>query len=639
MLMVTLAIATLMLGACSAPLHDLAGGRKPTGVQGWESADTTEQRLGVRSVNHEDIQLLGIGGIADYVYAFYFTYGEAHGLVGIVARFFEHGATSRQSWPKEGPTTRDGSQTGDASTTVYATDNDQFSGLVVADVSSAGQTWQLVASGFVQFSSRIGLGLAGACGNETSTFEPTYLHVRLVDDGVNLGDSPSQPSPLPSPSPAPAPSPNPDPMPDPNPGPKSQTKYELDSTANFLNPERGFHSDVNLFDGTGLDDVRGHGYSLVRSYVRLDDFRSGPISSAFLSNLRTGLQQLRSSGVKVVLRFSYNFGYAPDAPLDIVLQHIDQLEPILREYADVISVMQAGFIGAWGEWHESTNGLTSTSSMRAIADALLDALPTSRMIQLRVPAYRRDVVGEPSGQVDMFDGSAEARIGFVNDCFLSSANDAGTYSGNQTKDRNEAADYSRYTVTGGETCSVDYPNSRQDCSVALRELANFHWDYLNSGYYPGVLNRWRAQGCYGEIERRLGYRLALQTGAATSGVNPGGVLTLDLTVRNDGFGKVYNPRPIDIVLRNIATGEVRVVRAVNDARKLLPLAGEALSIRLSVSLPSNLPAGEYALLLSLPDAASTLAGDIRYNVRLANIGTWEAGTGLNNLGLTIQVHD
>lgn len=372
--------------------------------------------------------------------------------------------------------------------------------------------------------------------------------------------------------------------------------------------------------------------------MRLDDYRTNPtLPSSLLNAVRSGLDKVRAGGVKVVPRFAYNFGQAPDASLDVVLEHIKQVAPILEEHSDVIAVLHAGFIGAWGEWHGSTNGLTTPANKKAIGEALLAALPDTRMIQVRAPFHRRDIVGAPSSQIEAFGASGQARIGFLNDCFLSSDSDAGTYGGDQTRDRSEAKDFSRYTVTGGETCEIGYGTPRQKCDVALKELAEFHWDYLNADYYVNILNDWRTEGCFDEIERRLGYRIALQSGAATSRVAPGGVLSVDLRARNDGFGKVYNPRPIDLVLRNTASGEVTIMRAAADARPLLPLAGEARTIELSVSLPNDLAPGAYALLLSLPDAASTLAKDVRYSVRLANVGLWDDETGFHDLGLTVQV--
>lgn len=673
--MLTFFIATLLLAACSTTNSDLpTPDENPPVVETpqWESVDIGESNLGRTEYDSGEFKLQGIGDIAYEADAFHFTYRAASGNVGIAARLADHSATLPDSWAKAGLTVRGGLEPDAANVTIYATSNSQFTGLVVqarsaagqstrvlrsisqsaadapqwlrllrngsevlVDVSADGETWNTIVSGVeIEFTGKAYLGLAVASGEASTPIEATFRDVKLVD---GRGQAPVEPPPGPSPDPEPEPDPAPDPTPDPNPGPKASTTYQIDSRTDFLNPERGFHPEVNLIAGTGFDNVRGRGYTVVRSYVRLDDYRNSRIPTRLLNDLRNGFERARAAGVKVVLRFSYNFGNAQDAPLNRVLEHIEQLEPVLRENSDVIAVLQAGFIGAWGEWHGSTNGLTSAANKRTIGEALLAAMPDSRMVQVRAPFHRRDIVGSPSPSVDIFGSSGQARLGFKNDCFLSTDSDSGTYGGDQVRDRREAAETARYTVTGGETCAIGFPSPRQDCVVALDELAEFSWDYLNAGFHSGVLNRWRDQGCYDEISRRLGYRLGLVSGAVTESASPGDSITVDLRMRNDGFGKVYNPRPIDIVLRNTSTGATRALRAVADARRILPLAGETRDLQLSVRLPSDLPTGDYEVLLALPDFDSSLAGDVRYNIRLANVGTWESSTGLNALGLTTRV--
>jgi hypothetical protein len=102
---------------------------------------------------------------------------------------------------------------------------------------------------------------------------------------------------------------------------------------------------------------------------RLDDYRTSNIPAGVLSSYTTFFGLARSAGIKVIPRWSYNLGYQPDTTLAWVLTHIGQLGPIWRDNADVIACLQAGFIGAWGEWHSSRNGLTTASSMRARARA------------------------------------------------------------------------------------------------------------------------------------------------------------------------------------------------------------------------------------------------------------------------------
>ena len=119
--------------------------------------------------------------------------------------------------------------------------------------------------------------------------------------------------------------------------------------------------------------------TLVWIYFRLDNYRTKPLDQDGLNNIWSVFTTARSKGLKLVIRFAYNAGPGsttdanlanPDAPIELVLQHIDQLKPILVENADVIAVMQAGFVGHWGEWH-SSKYLHPLESRKAIMDALL----------------------------------------------------------------------------------------------------------------------------------------------------------------------------------------------------------------------------------------------------------------------------
>jgi len=146
------------------------------------------------------------------------------------------------------------------------------------------------------------------------------------------------------------------------------------SDEEFPNPERGLMVFINLAEKGDLSYLRGKGYSLVFANVSLAAFRGGPLAADFLAKLDQGFQRVRAAGLKIVLRFTYsgNIGDA-DAPKAIVLQHIAQLKPLLMSHGDVIAVLQAGFIGAWGEWHGSTHGNDNDGVRREVVTALLDA--------------------------------------------------------------------------------------------------------------------------------------------------------------------------------------------------------------------------------------------------------------------------
>ena len=55
----------------------------------------------------------------------------------------------------------------------------------------------------------------------------------------------------------------------------------------------------------------------------------------------------------------------------------------------------------------------------------------------------------------------------------------------------------------------------------------------------------------------------------------------------------------------------------------------------TLTVPSSLPAGSYALLLNLPDPL--LSTRPEYSIRLANQSTWDAATGMNSLLHTLTV--
>jgi hypothetical protein len=180
------------------------------------------------------------------------------------------------------------------------------------------------------------------------------------------------------------------------------------SAEDFPNPERGFYIQRTPIWRNGeriplrksdLIRARSQGMSMVRTYYLLEPYRNQPLSQPVIDALQADLSTAREAGVKIVLRFSYNFGIGePDAPLEQVLQHIDQLTPVIRNNADVIAFMEAGFIGAWGEWHNSTNNLIGSSGVndntRAITSRLLAALPPERAVAVRTPRYKQQLTGD-----------------------------------------------------------------------------------------------------------------------------------------------------------------------------------------------------------------------------------------------------
>lgn len=427
-------------------------------------------------------------------------------------------------------------------------------------------------------------------------------------------------------------------------------QYQADDT-DILNPERGFHKNADLIQGepVRLNWVREQGCTLVRSYVQLDAFRDRPLTPEFLAQLRAGLERVREAGLKVLPIFSYNFPtdadiqanrlkQAPDAPLPIVLEHLRQLKPVLTENEDIIAALELGFVGAWGEWHSSANGLDSPAKKKTIQLAILRALPKSRMMQLRYPADLMALYPQPLTAKQGGSGTRQARTGWANMCFLSNESDSGTYLPIETKSAKQAymEKMSAYVIVGGETCQITPGENRTDCPNAMAEMARFHYSYLNLDFFAPAIAKWEKEGCLPTIRQHLGYRLRLTEATLPRTGRPGDSLQIQLGIVNDGWAAPYNPRAVEIVLRAKADGTLHRLPLKVNPRQWQP-SPEARTITTRMALPADLPEGEYDLLLNLPDPLPSLHDRPEYSIHLANRDLWEPQTGFNHLNATIQV--
>ena len=257
----------------------------------------------------------------------------------------------------------------------------------------------------------------------------------------------------------------------------SPTVIYQQSSTDFLNPERGLQLDSNFTSDGSFSYIRSKGHTVSRAYIRLDEYRDRSLPPAFLERLDRQFQLARTSGIKIIPRFAYNFpkgnaNTAIDASLDMTLRHINQLKPILAKNADVIVTLQGGFIGAWGEWHNSSNGLDRPQPKAKILAALLTVLPPSRMVQLRYVNDIQTNYPQPLTRVAAFRGSRQARVAFKNDCFLSNQDDSGTYEPNRSTMKKYVSQIAPFVAVGGETCDVSPAQHRIGASEISLELFN-----------------------------------------------------------------------------------------------------------------------------------------------------------------------
>jgi Domain of unknown function (DUF4832)/Domain of unknown function (DUF4874)/Secretion system C-terminal sorting domain len=438
---------------------------------------------------------------------------------------------------------------------------------------------------------------------------------------------------------------------------QNTTVSYIASNVSLTNPDRGFYkftststSNYELLNQSTLTNYRLNSkITLIYREFSLASYKNSSIPQAYLANMQTDLNRIRNAGLKAIIRFTYSNSETAtikDASKSQILAHLQQLQPILAANVDVISLMQAGFIGAWGEWYYTSQaefggyGYNNTdltaanfTNRKAVVDAMLAALPNSRAVQIRTPDFKRSMYTTTSlTEATAFNKSNVARLGHFNDCFLASPDDFGTFE-NTIVEYPYLAQETKFLPMGGETCALNSP--RTDCASALFEMNRFHWSYLNLDYYPPVISEFTADNCFDEIQKKLGYHFELVSAILPQAVTLGTTLNVTLNIKNQGFAAPFNERKAYIVLKNSTTNQTFSILLNSDPRKWL--GPNTIIISQNLTLPSNITTGNYSMYLSLPDAEASLSNRPEYAIQMGNTNVWEAATGLNKLNHTINI--
>jgi hypothetical protein len=253
----------------------------------------------------------------------------------------------------------------------------------------------------------------------------------------------------------------------------------------------------------------------------------------------------------------------------------------------------------------------------------------------------------------------KARVGFHNDSvftgdeeeqntFFYCNSDNAAFVKNQIDWQHQDA---LFVPQGGET-GCPYDPEYGNCDNAILRLAERRFDVLNRGWCTETLQAWRDGGCYDEIAAKLGYRIRLISATlAQTTIKPGSTFNLQIKLINDGYGKIYNKRDFEVVLKHKSTGgEHFLPFSDHDPRFWLP--GEIQDIEFTTDIPATgMLDGEYDVFVFLPDPHPALRnvrivnrfGDPAvlywspYAIRLANEGVWDENSGYNDLLLDLTI--
>ena len=144
------------------------------------------------------------------------------------------------------------------------------------------------------------------------------------------------------------------------------------------------------------------------------------LSRGVLGKVAEAFSRLRMAGAKALFRFAYDRSMPGTHrySAETIVGHIGQLQPVMALNEDGLFVLQAGFIGSWGEWHSEIAEIhaNATAVTEIVEAELYTLLPPDRKLNVRVPVYklsgalRREMGGEPSRQQLRCSPSALGRV-------------------------------------------------------------------------------------------------------------------------------------------------------------------------------------------------------------------------------------
>ena len=374
---------------------------------------------------------------------------------------------------------------------------------------------------------------------------------------------------------------------------------------------------------------------------------TGPLSQTILSDMNTRIAAYAGTGVRVMPRFIYNFGptagrSAKDAPINVIAENVGQIAPVVLQNKDLIFALEAGFIGTWGEWHDSTNGNDTAKAQAIVLKEELSYFSGLFPILVRSPGDLIEYTGTLTPQ---------AGLGIHDDYYASASDDGGTF---DSCERNEGHCLSSYTASqlASYTAAVSkstmfvgefgalYPNL-QTCSALDAYSYMFHPQSIAIEPFPATVGRnLQKEGCATSFYNKVGTRIEVQRATIIGNPIPNGQLYISLTMANTGYGRVIRPRPATLVFVSSGkiVGQIPMALSTMDLRELASSSPPTPhTFEVNVALPASFPtSGSVSLAVLIPDPAPSLKAQPAYVLPLNSLDQngnpiFDPATGYNTI--------
>ncbi|MCR5798431.1 MAG: DUF4832 domain-containing protein [Eubacterium sp.] len=445
---------------------------------------------------------------------------------------------------------------------------------------------------------------------------------------------------------------------------KSEAINYTETTAEIHNPSIGFYEPETIHFTENGNAVGSEFSNLVHLRLDISEFSKGyngkadtPLSDNMLKSLENILKNLRNHHSSAILRFSYDPNFkgeeVKEPDISMILTHQEQLGKVISKYADVVSSVECGLFGLWGEMH-STPMCTKANINKAI-DKWLEVLPESITISVRRPTFYADWAGLDISKLNTNKtkkGSKAYRVGIFDDAYLSTDDDDGTYENRETE-ITWLEEQAKHTLFGGEILQNDNTGSvKNTCNYLEKEAFRTHTSYLNTQWSEEVINDFKKakysgtnevyKGCseYEFIRNHLGYRFVIRNLIMSTNIPQNANFTLQANIENVGFANLIKAKKVYIIFKNhdnciTIPVEKDILKHPIDPTEWDSAATTNLNI--SLKLANKLSKGSYETYLRLADKRGGTGLD-GYPIRFANKDMengpkmWNTSLGANYIG-------
>ena len=394
---------------------------------------------------------------------------------------------------------------------------------------------------------------------------------------------------------------------------------------------------------------------------------SKPLTQDMLDAFEGMLDDVRKRGHSAIVRFAYDPWYNGtkncDPDQSVILTHLKQLAEVYSRNTDVITYVELGMYGSWGEMHSSANG--TNANIAEALQTLLEATPPEIKIGVRRPdivAYWLKITD--GNDYSGFDIDSEKfqqalaekkdtiyRVGMYNDGYLGSDSDLGTIgmgaSGHKlTREMmvKWLEKYSQHTPYGGELVA----NNNGENPINTPEYLSIegfrtHTSYLNYEWHQPTILGWKDMifngndaeysGCdgYTYVANHLGYRFILRKSVLPDSVTQNEEIPITLRIVNMGFANLTKKKKVSFILSGENHKyEIFPNNEIDPRNWLSRISDETTT---SITLPNDVAIGKYQLYMRISELGDFTKDNNLYCIQFGNPSSqYDSDLGANLIG-------